>query len=76
MSKEDQIDSLTANQILLRALEKERSGPLLSRGCVRCLDPIRKMWYVWREINDAKDLLFDPEQAVAVAWRISWHDMV
>lgn len=64
-----------ADRTLLALLGDERQGPLFSRGCTRCLDPVRRGWIIRREIPNPRALLFDPEQTAAEEWRVTFYSM-
>ena len=75
VSKEAFVDESVADKALADYLSDEQNGPLYSRGCIRCLDPILRGWVVRNEINNPKALLFDPDQTEAEEWRVTLYDM-
>ena len=73
--KQNFIDPTTAEQTLMALMDDEQDGPLYSRCCIHCLDPILRGWIIRREDPNPKALLLDPEQTAVEEWCVTFYSV-
>lgn len=64
-----------AIQYIMDFFRKENDGQLFSRGVIRTIDPVLRVWIVPWSIDNPNALLLDEKNTVIDAWRTTFYDM-
>ena len=74
VGKKNFVEQKEAETYILSNFNREHDGPLFSRGIIRSIDPVLKVWISPCGMDNPKALLYESEQ-ITDQWKTTFYEM-